>query len=296
MSILDDEKQSRILEIINDGVTSAIVPELHSLIEDRITNEEIELLHKKVSKLIGLSIPVLNIPRDILKAFEPSQIGTIVGTVMDACIPQLDSIIENSKVISDIGLQKHEGILGEREGYPDYKTNDGYRLELKLLYVDPVDVEMKKPPTPREASARLTQKVTYKNVDTSKDLLMVVAYQFRETHGQIYSPTIIDVGIFPVIDCILARDVRLSLSPGRWFGNFETPAILSNAGKIKDFNGEPLNKSVYGRKESEGLDFNEDTNFGKLARIPLKTLQEFLKKNNTKYVSRGVYPSAWTIR
>jgi hypothetical protein len=296
MSVLDKEKQARVLHMINEGITPAMMPELHSLIDDRITNEEIVLLHKKFSTLIGLSIPVLNIPRDILKAFEPSQIGTIVGTVMDACIPQIDSIIENSKVIADIGLQKHEGILGEREGYPDYKTNDGYRLELKLLYVDPVDVEMKKPPTPREASARLTQKVTYKNVNTSKDLLLVIAYQFRETHDQIYSPTIIDVGIFPVIDCILARDVRLSLSPGRWFGNFETPAILSNAGKIKTLNGDKLNNTIYGRKESEGLDFNEDTNFGKLARIPLKTLQEFLKKNNTKYASKGVYPAAWTIR
>ena len=34
----------------------------------------------------------------------------------------------------------------------------------------------------------------------------------------------------------------------------------------------------YGRKESEGKDFNEDTNFGKLKRIPHPNLQAFLRK------------------
>lgn len=55
--------------------------------------------------------------------------------------------------------------MGEREGYPDYKHSSGKRLELKLLYVDNPSLKMKKPPTPREPSARLTQKVTVKNVD-----------------------------------------------------------------------------------------------------------------------------------
>ena len=71
---------------------------------------------------------------------------------MDALIPHLK--------IDGLGLEKHEGILGEREGYPDYKHESGKRLELKLLYVDNPKLKMKKPPTPREPSARLTQKVT----------------------------------------------------------------------------------------------------------------------------------------
>lgn len=37
--------------------------------------------------------------------------------------------------------------------------------------------------------------------------------------------------------------------------------------------------TVYGRKKSEGKDFNEDTNFGKLKRIPHVQLQAFLKKH-----------------
>jgi hypothetical protein len=36
--------------------------------------------------------------------------------------------------------------------------------------------------------------------------------------------------------------------------------------------------SAYGRKESEGKDFNEDTNFGKLKRIPHPKLQGFLAR------------------
>src|ERR1039457_3654042 len=42
--------------------------------------------------------------------------------------------------------------------------------------------------------------------------------------------------------------------------------------------GPALDTSSYGRKESEGKDFNEDTNFGKLKRIPHPGLQTFLRK------------------
>lgn len=268
MSILDDGKRAKVLDMLNGDYRKLDVEEFYSVIGDVISDDEIGLLKQRLNTLIGLPIEILNIPREILKSFEPSQIGTIVGTLMDACIPQLDLIIPNSMLINKIGLVKHEGILGEREGYPDYKTKDGYRLELKLLYVDPVNVEMKSIPTQREASARLTQKVTYKNVDKNKDLLLVIAYQFRETSTDQFSPTIIDVGIFPVIKCIIQRDMRLAKSGGRWFGDFETPAILSRSGKKKLMMHKDLNKLTYGRKESEGMDFNEDTNFGKLARIP----------------------------
>lgn len=282
MSILDDGKRAKILDLLNGDYRKLDVDELYSIIGDVISHQEIISLQQRLNTLIGLPIEILNIPREILKSFEPSQIGTIVGTLMDACIPQLDLIIPNSMLIDKIGLVKHEGILGEREGYPDYRTKDGYRLELKLLYVDPINVEMKRPPTDREASARLTQKVTYKNVDKNKDLLLVIAYQFRETIADQFSPTIIDVGIFPVINCIMQRDIRLSKSGGIWFGDFETPTILSRSGKKKLIMRHDLNKLTYGRKESEGMDFNEDTNFGKLARIPYKPLQDYLKKYNAK--------------
>lgn len=243
-----------------------------------------KVLVDDVSRLRNLELPILKIPKPVLEGFEPSQIGTIVGTLMDACIPYLDMIIEESSAASFAhGLSKAEGILGEREGYPDYvHERSGLRTELKLLYVDPApSVRMKVPPTPREPSARLTQKVTLKNVEPDRDVLLVLAYQLSERHDDpsLVSPTIIDVGLFPVIDCILARDKRLITSGGRWSGNFETPVVLSKIGRTRLVNGQTPDQTGFGRKESEGYDFNEDTNFGKLKRIPSPTLRSFLKKH-----------------
>lgn len=140
---------------------------------------------------------------------------------------------------------------------------------------------MEKPPTPREPSARLTQKVTLKNVVPETDVLLVIAYSLEKNlrNQRLYSPTIKDLGLFPVFDCIVARDRRMIESGGRWFGNYETPTVLSKKGKKVLREGGTLDTSAYGRKESEGRHFNEDTNFGKLKRIPYKPLQDFLRKH-----------------
>lgn len=262
-----------------------------------IASREIEQLRVSLQPMIDVQFDILKIPRDILKAFEPSQIGTIVGTLMDACIPQLAQILPKNNLLGKIGLSKHEGLLGDREGYPDFKHSSGKRLELKLLYVDPGGVDMKKPPTRREASARITQKVTEKNVVPATDVLLVVAYQLRPNRDDesLYSPTIIDFGLFPMIECVRARDHRLIGGGGKWFGNYETPAILSKIGRAKRARGEAVNDETYGRKESEGHDFNEDTNFGKLKRVPLEGLQRFLKKHGATYASKGTYPAPWAI-
>ncbi|MDM7298574.1 hypothetical protein, partial [Klebsiella pneumoniae] len=68
---------------------------------------------------------------------------------------------------------------------------------------------------------------------------------------------ITDIGLFPVIECIKARDHRLIESGGSWFGDYQTPAILSNAGKRKIAFNQETSKESYGRKESEGKDYNE---------------------------------------
>jgi hypothetical protein len=262
-----------------------------------ITPEEIEQLREALQPLIGVQFDVLKIPKDILVAFEPSQIGTVVGTLMDACIPQLAEILPENALLRRIGLTKHEGILGDREGYPDYRHGSGKRLELKLLYVDPIGAKMKKPPTRREASARITQKVTVKNVIPGTDVLLVIAYQLctNRDNQSLYSPTIIDLGLFPMVECVLARDHRLVSRGGKWFGNYETPAVLSKIGRAKVGRGEPVDDKEYGRKESEGHDFNEDTNFGKLKRIPVEGLQRFLKKHGATYARKGTYPRPWAI-
>lgn len=244
---------------------------------DVISDEEIEELRRVLNPLINVHFKILQIPKAILAGFEPSQVGTITGVLMDACIPHLATILPDDKNLLELGLRRHGGEMGEREGYPDYDHISGKRVELKLLYVDPRDVKMKKPPTPREPSARLTQKVTIKNVDPDKDVLLVLAYQLRPNPDnlELFSPTVIDLGIFPVIRCIEARDRRL-LKSGKWFGDYDTPAVLSKEGRRKKKQGLPLDETTYGRKESEGKDYNEDTNFGKLARIPYKPLKDFL--------------------
>ena len=64
-----------------------------------ISAEEITEMKQNLSPLIGAQFNVLSIPKEILKAFEPSQIGTIVGSLMDACIPQL-SILTDSDMFN----------------------------------------------------------------------------------------------------------------------------------------------------------------------------------------------------
>ncbi|MGC8400776.1 hypothetical protein ACP3P6_07930 [Enterobacter mori] len=110
--------------------------------------------------------------------------------------------------------------------------------------------------------------------------MLIIAYQLtphRYKPGAV-TPTIVDLDVFSVIELVRARDDRLTNAGGRWFGNYETPCVLSRIGREKYRHNLPLSINSYGRKESEGKDYNEDTNFGKLKRIPHGDLQLFLRK------------------
>jgi len=240
---------------------------------ERLSQDELRDIRTSLRPLLGTQFKQLALPIAAMNAFEPSQIGSIVGALMDALIPNLPGL-------ATVGLSKHEGILGEREGYPDYHHSSGARVELKLLYIDNPAIETKRPPTPREPSARLTQKVTLKNVDPARDAMLLIAYRLepQASERDAVSPTIIDYDVFSMIELVESRDQRLLASGGRWFGDYETPAVLSKAGRLKRRLGEALEVAVYGRKESEGKHYNEDTNFGKLKRIPHPALQAFLGK------------------
>lgn len=258
-----------------------------------ISASRIALVMRELTPIVGAQLDILRLPREALEGFEPSQVGTIVGTLVDACVPALEKLYPNLK---GLGLKKAPGVLGAREGYPDFEHSSGVRLELKMLYIDPVGVKMKSPLTPREPSARITQKVTVKNVDPDRDLLFLLVYQLR-AHADdqdTFSPCFVDVGLFPMIECIKARDHRLVEGGGRWFGDYETPAILSKIGHQKQKSGQTP-RAEYGRKESEGKDYNEDTNFGKLKRIPYQPLQEFLKKHGCEHMENGSYPDPWSL-
>lgn len=254
------------------------------------TNSALDALTEALGPLRGVQVKYLQLPIDLALQIEPSQVGTIVGTLTDLLLPRI-------ALEQGIGLTKAAGILGDREGYPDFEHDSGYRIELKGAFRDNPDVPMKKPPTPREPSARLTQKVTVKNVDPDRDALLILVYELEPVREDpsLLSPTIVDLGLFPVIECINARDYRMTSGGGRWFGNFETPTILSKAGKKVQAGGLPLNEAGYGRKESEGYHFNEDTNFGKLKRIPYRPLQEFLKRAGCQFAATGSYPVPWSM-
>lgn len=247
-------------------------------------------LYAALQPLCGTPVDYLRLPADLALQIEPSQVGTIVGTLTDLLLPRI--ALERG-----IGLVKSAGILGDREGYPDFQHCSGYRVELKGAFRDNPLVRMKRPPTPREPSARLTQKVTSKNVIADRDALLVLVYELRSAWNDpsLLSPTIVDLGIFPVIECINARDHRMEAAGGRWFGEFDTPTILSRVGSKALRAGGELNFGGYGRKESEGYHFNEDTNFGKLKRIPYRPLQEFLKQAGCQFSATGGYPESWSM-
>jgi hypothetical protein len=233
-----------------------------------ITSQEIQALQQQFEVLIGLRVDWLSLPQQALPGFEPSQIAVIVNTLLDAALPQIELLAtnpENRKKLEHLGLSKAPGEIGDRESYPDYIHASGYRVELKGLFVDNPSLDLKRPSTRREPSARLKENITMENVDPAKDVLMLAAVQLREFDGLCY-PVIVDVGIFSMVECIHARDDRLISLGGRWHNG--VPQVIQRASSAKYRDGLPLTDS----------DYQKDTNFGKLKRIPYPPLQEFMYK------------------
>lgn len=235
---------------------------------DEISQDELDSLNEVFSSLIGMKIDWLSIPGKALKVFEPSQIAVIVNTLLDGVLPQVELLTmdhENVEKVKHIGLSKAPGEIGEREGYPDYVHISGKRIELKGLFVDNPDLQLKRPPTRREPSARLKDNITIEKIDPKNDALLIAAVQLKEDKGRC-CPYIVDIGVFSMVKCIKARDQRLYEGGGKWFEN--TPKVISNKGREKLRRREIL---------TDG-DYENDTNFGKLKRIPYPPLQSFLRK------------------
>ena len=174
--------------------------------------EQVRLLAPAFESLHNLRIEWLALPERVLPGFEPSQIAVIVNTLLDAALPQLQLLEvqdpENRVRLAQIGLTKARGLIGYREAYPDYIHKSGYRIELKGLFVDNPALGLKRPSTQREPSARLKENVTVKEVDAARDILMVAAVQIQE-FDKICHPVITEIGLFPMVECIQARDDRL---------------------------------------------------------------------------------------
>lgn len=235
---------------------------------EEITPEELEELKATLTPLIGMKIDWLSIPNQALSGFEPSQIAVIVNTLIDGILPQIELLAttnENREKLSNIGLSKAPGILGEREGYPDYIHLSGKRVELKGLFVDNRDLKLKRPPKRREPSARLKENVTMDVIEPQNDVLLIAAVQLKEADG-FCSPYIVDIAVLSMVECIRARDKRLTDTGGKWINGI--PKVVSKKGAKKLKEGISLTDS----------DYEKDTNFGKLKRTPYQPLQDFLKK------------------
>ncbi len=240
-----------------------------------ITPAQLRNLRRAFEPLIGLKINWLYIPSPALAGFEPSQIAVIVNTLLDGMLSQIQYLstdAENAERLRKMGLSKAPGIIGEREGYPDYVNHSGLRVELKGLFVDNPALKFKRPPTPREPSARLKENVTQNIVNPQSDALLVAAVQLKEEKNYSY-PFVIDIGIFSMIDVVRARDDSLVRRRGKWISGI--PMVV---------------KQTSNRKATDaltGADYEKDTNFGKLARIPYPPLQAFLKKYGAETSQEG---------
>lgn len=235
-----------------------------------ITPLELQALRNVFQPLVGLKITWLSIPNQALPGFEPSQIAVIVNTLLDAILPQIEHLAtdeENAKRLRTIGLSKAPGIIGQREGYPDYVHASGKRVELKGLFVDNQALPMKRPPTAREPSARLKENVTIDVIHPENDALLLAAAQLKEDESGGCSPYIIDIGVFSMVECVRARDGRLAEAGGRWIDGI--PKVVKKAS---------LKKYSAGKRLATA-DFEKDTNFGKLKRIPYPPLQDFMRKH-----------------
>lgn len=239
----------------------------------RITADELAQLGRDLAPLVGLRISWLSIPTVALAGFEPSQLAVLVNTLLDAVLPQVSMLSIDDPIaqerLSSLGLSRSPQLVGQREGYPDFAHTSGKRVELKGLFVNNPSLTLKRPPTPREPSARLKENVRVDTVDAQRDALLVAAAQLQALGDHAY-PVIVDLGVFSMIDCVEARDRRLLHSPGAWFER--VPKVLTRASRIRlrtGHNVAPIEESGYLR----------DTNFGKLNRIPHPPLVQFLRKH-----------------
>ena len=235
-----------------------------------ITELDLEPLRRAFVPLIGLRITWLSIPGGALAGFEPSQIAVIVNTLLDGILPQIQLLAldeENAAKLAGVGLSKAPGVIGQRETYPDYVHISGRRVELKGLFVDNPNLALKRPPTDREPSARIKENVTMDIIDPANDALLVAAVQLRPDQEDHCSPYITDIGVFSMVECVRARDASLAERGGKWIAG--VPKVVKKSSMAK-FNA---------HKRLLNSDYEKDTNFGKLKRIPYAPLQDFMRKH-----------------
>ena len=237
---------------------------------ENISERDLSALRASFLPLIGLRVSWLSIPDAALVGFEPSQLAVIVNTLLDAALPQIERLAtdpENAAKLRGIGLSKFPTIIGQREGYPDYVHVSGKRVELKGLFVDNRKLKMKRPPTAREPSARIKENVTMDVIQPQNDALLLAAVQLQADAEGYCSPFVIDYEVFSMHDCVRARDERLAAAGGAWIDG--VPKVVKQKSLARKRSGAQLGPD----------DYEFDTNFGKLKRIPWPPLLAFMRKH-----------------
>ena len=171
------------------------------------------------------------------RAFEPSQLGSIVGSLFEVWLP-----------FTMNGVMKHRCGNNNRETYPDLILSSRERVELKLILHCDHGKILREPPL-KESAARLGHAVTEHNVE-SHDFALVVIYDIKVDKAACF-PEVVQCKPFPILELIRARDADLVRRGGMW--GRERPMVKANTGGFKI-----------------------DSNFGKLSRIPHAGLQTFL--------------------
>lgn len=104
-------------------------------------------------------------------------------------------------------------------------------------------------------------------IHPENDALLLAAAQLKEDETGGCSPYIIDIGVFSMVECVRARDASLKKRGGLWFDG--VPKVVKKSSEGKYAAGKRLTAA----------DFEKDTNFGKLKRIPYQPLQDFMRKH-----------------
>ena len=71
-----------------------------------ISTGELADLRVALRPLVGVQFEILRLPRPVLSVIEPSQIGTLVGVLMDASIPHLGKIARNPEQLAAVGQRE----------------------------------------------------------------------------------------------------------------------------------------------------------------------------------------------
>lgn len=227
---------------------------------------------EKFKPLIGFQLSeFLRLTSEAVFNIDHSNLGGTAGALFETALKCPNTLPDELKML---GLRKDGSTTaGDRDGYPDLRHESGDAHENKVIHAYDMDHKAvtKTRKSDSEACARL--KVTSDVVNPRRDFLLVLAWAMKPIKNEVnlYSPKIMDFDVFPVINCVVARDNYLLKRGGLWING--SAVVLSRLGQSKIKRGEQVDATSFGN----GKDYKRDTN-QKIGRIPYKPLINFISK------------------